>query len=218
MAAALPFLTASFLSGTSWSGSLFVPANATFPAGIMGGPASLVPVMVFWAKHALVLWVFHPHHRHSAWVSLCFWNSSGSTSFMASAKDAQRISWSGYLSNGGPLLYLPWVFAPFWGGLVFSVSLPFPASFPLSLDREGDGLCLAHFGRATSLSSMKISARITTVRRSFSFEDMVPYLLMIMSNMSFGIMLTRTCLYSSPSSLTRELSSSNLAKKVWMWP
>ena len=65
---------------------------------------------------------------------------------------------------------------------------------------------------------MIIPPHITTDRRSFSFEGMVPYSSKIRSNMWFGIMRTRTLLYATPLSPTWELSSSNLAKKVWMLP
>ena len=69
---AATFLFGGSLSISSRLGSLFVPADAALPAGILGGSGNLVLAMVFWAKHALVLCVFRPHRRQSALASRCF--------------------------------------------------------------------------------------------------------------------------------------------------
>ena len=120
-----------FSNSSSSSALLFDPAKAVFLDGYFGGIRSLVLLMVFWAKHALVLWVFRPYLLQSQSFSLCLANSSAGTSFIPSANDGHRISWSGYLSLGTcpPLppvisgaLSFPWVFAPFLVGLDFSVS------------------------------------------------------------------------------------------------
>ena len=163
-----------------------------------------MPLMVFWAKHALVLSVFLLYLLQSKSFSLCLANSSPGISFIASAKDGHRISWSAYLSlrTCPPLppvlsgvLSFPWVFAPFRVELDFSVSLHFPASFPLSLDPEEDGFVgWLYFGPASSCSSMMIPALITTDRRLFYLAGIVPYLLKMKSNMSLGIMLVITFL------------------------
>ena len=126
-AAVFAFFGGVGVSNSSSSAFLLDTAEAVFPDGYFRGSGSLVPLMVFWAKHALVLWVFHLHLLQSQSFSLWLANSSAGTSFIASAKDGHRISWSGYLSLGTcpPLppvfsgaLSFPWVFAPFWAGLV----------------------------------------------------------------------------------------------------
>ena len=59
-----------FSDSSSSSAFLLDPAEPVFPDGCFGGSGSLVPLMVFWAKHALVLWVFRPHLLQSQLFSV----------------------------------------------------------------------------------------------------------------------------------------------------
>ena len=92
MGIAATFLYAGTLSVYSRSRSLFVPANTALPAGILRGSGNIVPSLHFWAKHALVLYVFCSHYWQAALDSQSFWNSSGGTCFIASTNKGQRIS------------------------------------------------------------------------------------------------------------------------------
>ena len=122
---------------------LFVPAADAWLVGIFEGGGSLVPLVVFWVKHDLVLCPSRPHLRQSASLVLYSWNSSSGVSFMAALKDSHRISYSRNLS----FLLGPSRLVVTAGAFFFSLaSVAFCTGFPFRAASFSFSFC----GRVTS--------------------------------------------------------------------